>query len=126
MNDDQLQEYLDSGNQEGPAFDKDYKDLFDALNETDHDLLSPGFAHRVTARLENKKSKDPIRKWTIVLAVVLGFSVLLAMLVIAQVSWYLPNAQGVNLYLMFGLAGLLLFAYHFVERKRKRDLFHDQ
>ena len=58
MNDDQLQEYLDNQANEKPESGKEYQMLFDALNDTENEILPAGFAHRVTARLENKKSKQ--------------------------------------------------------------------
>ncbi len=123
MSDEELQEMLDKG-MSVPG-NPGYKELYNILENTENDVLPAGFAHRVTARLEESKSRDPIKKWIIGLIVllVLAAIVLVALVLNTRPELRMPGSGEVNLYMMFLLALIPVAIYHFIERKRQRDPF---
>ena len=125
MNDEELQEMMDNGDRPKGSVPEEYKKLFSFLDKTENDILSPGFAHRVTARIEEKQFRDPIRSWIIGLLV---FMVLITVPILALVFSRVPNLRlpesgQVNLYVMFALTLFILALYSLIERRGRKDTF---
>lgn len=96
MNDDDIQRMLDEqpgyhlpGNEDVQA----YKEMYGELGKLRNNPLPPGFAHRITAKIEKKETSDRRLIVMIVLGIlaicVLGFGVL---------RIYLPEMPQIRLY----------------------------
>ena len=71
MKDDEIQELMDNGTTVPDSeAAREYRELFALLDEKQQELLSPGFAHRVTSSIEARKANDPIKKWIFLLSLV--------------------------------------------------------
>lgn len=123
MNDEELQEMLDKGM--SVSGNPEYRELYKILENTDNTILPAGFAHRVTARLENSRSADPVKKWILglIVLVVLAFALVMVILVGTRPELRIPGSGQLNLYAMFALSLIPVSLYHFIERKRHRDPF---
>jgi hypothetical protein len=127
MNDEYIQENLDGGKTDHSQEGKEYNELFKQLDTIPESGLTPGFAHRVTARLEADKKTDPIRRWIIIVGSVLGVFIVGVFAVIGfGLNWGLPESSGLNLYLMFFSALIIIAVYTYFEKRSRPSLYDDQ
>ncbi len=126
MTDDQLQESLDSNAPMPAERDKEtvaYTRLFNALDSSMHSRLSPGFAHRVTARIDQARSSSKNLYLVLIASTftMILFSVL-ALAMLGGVSGFtLPPIAKQAMYL-FLIVVVLSIIYSRIEKKVSHQL----
>ncbi len=121
MTDEELQEWLDKNTEmpSGNAEDAEaYRLLFDTLNKHAPHELPAGFAHRVTARLDERKTSDRPLFWVIALGGI-GFTLVsvIVLLIFGGLQSFSIDSSGLNIYILFGIA-LLITAFFTILEKR--------
>lgn len=122
MNDDQLQEWLDKYRylpEKHGEEDELYPPLLKALGSQPTGLLSPGFAHRVTARLDHQaaRSDRPLYVMIILSGLVLCVFAMAALAYFAGIPDVNLPAPAKPVIYLTGIVLLLAFLYHRLEKK---------
>jgi len=121
MNDDRIQKILDENGELPDSQSNDieaYQKLFNYLDKTDTFKPSPGFAHRVTASLDSKKSTS--RSASLIVPILIGgllLSLVLVGLIVylhisVSLSGFTPTLLGMTL-----LTLVITGVYKLIEQK---------
>ena len=121
MTDEELQQWLDQNKEfvsEPSEEAREYLDLFKALDQHQEYELRAGFAHRVTSRLDNRKSSDRPLYWAAAIGGI-GFTLIAAimLLIFGGLPSVSLSGSGFNLYIMFGIAIIITAFYSILEKR---------